>query len=184
MQLYERLIRARKEKTISQAELAEKLNVSVQTVSRWETGKSIPDALQVQTLCEILSLTPNELLLEETDVQPQTELSVEETALIAIAKDAPCDKTPKKKKIPFVAKLAFGISLCAVLITLVCLFINKYFCLKEIELGETVSKKSVHCFSINYMTLIVFLIIFFVLIVVAIWFIIQLVRSKRKINKD
>lgn len=55
----------RKDKGLTQIQLAEKLNISNRTVSKWETGKSIPDVSIMLELCEILGITVNELLSGE-----------------------------------------------------------------------------------------------------------------------
>ena len=51
----------RKELGITQKELAEKLNVSDKTLSRWETGKQIPDALTVLEIAKALNMTINDI---------------------------------------------------------------------------------------------------------------------------
>ncbi len=55
----------RKEKKITQAELAEQLGVTDRSVSNWETGKNMPDLSLFKPLCEILGITINELLSGE-----------------------------------------------------------------------------------------------------------------------
>ena len=55
----------RKEKRMTQAQLAEKLNITDRAVSKWETGKSMPDSSVMLELCEILGITVNELLSGE-----------------------------------------------------------------------------------------------------------------------
>lgn len=55
----------RKEKKITQSELAEKLGVTDRSVSNWETGKNMPDLSLFKPLCEILGITINELLSGE-----------------------------------------------------------------------------------------------------------------------
>ena len=55
----------RKEKGLTQAQLAEKLNITNRAVSKWETGKSIPDAAIMLDLCKILGISVNELLSGE-----------------------------------------------------------------------------------------------------------------------
>lgn len=55
----------RKEKKLTQAQLAEKLNITDRAVSKWETGKSMPDSSIMLELCEILGITVNELLSGE-----------------------------------------------------------------------------------------------------------------------
>lgn len=51
----------RKKQNITQEELAEKLNVSKNAVSKWERGINLPDASIMKTLCRILKITLNEL---------------------------------------------------------------------------------------------------------------------------
>ncbi len=55
----------RKEKNLTQEELAEQLNVAGRTVSRWETGRNMPDVSIMIPLCEILGISINELLSGE-----------------------------------------------------------------------------------------------------------------------
>ena len=55
----------REKKKITQLELAEKLGVSDKTVSKWETGKSLPDASIMLELCGLLKITVNDLLSGE-----------------------------------------------------------------------------------------------------------------------
>ncbi len=52
----------RKEKKLTQAQLAEKLNITDRAVSKWETGKSMPNVSIMLELCKILGITVNELL--------------------------------------------------------------------------------------------------------------------------
>ncbi len=51
----------RKEKRLTQSELAEKLDVTDRAVSKWENGNCIPDASNIQELCKILNFTINDL---------------------------------------------------------------------------------------------------------------------------
>lgn len=55
----------RKEKSLTQKELAEKLFISDKAVSKWETGNSIPDTTLLIPLAEILEISVTELLLCE-----------------------------------------------------------------------------------------------------------------------
>ena len=55
----------RKEKNLTQLELAEKLNISNRAVSKWETGKNCPDVSIMLELCDILGINVNELLSGE-----------------------------------------------------------------------------------------------------------------------
>ncbi len=55
----------RKLKSLTQAQLAEKLNITDRAVSKWENGRSLPDSAIMLELCEILDITVNDLLCGE-----------------------------------------------------------------------------------------------------------------------
>lgn len=55
----------RKNKNMTQAELAEKLNITDRAISKWETGKGMPDSSIMIELCNELHITVNELLSGE-----------------------------------------------------------------------------------------------------------------------
>lgn len=55
----------RRKKNITQAQLAEKLNITDRAVSKWETGKSMPDSSIMLELCDILGINVNDLLCGE-----------------------------------------------------------------------------------------------------------------------
>ena len=52
----------RKEKCFTQFQLAEMLNITDRAVSKWETGRSIPDVSIMLELCKVLNINVNELL--------------------------------------------------------------------------------------------------------------------------
>ncbi len=52
----------RKEKGLTQEQLAEKLGVTNKVVSKWENGKCVPDLSSIQPLCEIIGVSPPTLL--------------------------------------------------------------------------------------------------------------------------
>ena len=52
----------RKQKNMTQEQLAEKLGLSNKTISKWETGKCMPDYSVVKNLCEELEITVAELI--------------------------------------------------------------------------------------------------------------------------
>ncbi len=71
MEFYNILSSMRKSKGLSQEELAEKLGVSRQAISKWENGISSPEMAQLKKLCEIFETTPNELLGYESKNEPE-----------------------------------------------------------------------------------------------------------------
>ena len=65
MKLSEKILMLRKQHDLSQEELAEKLNVSRQAVSRWEVGSAQPDASNVLQLSKLFGVTADYLLNED-----------------------------------------------------------------------------------------------------------------------
>ena len=68
------IAKKRKEKNLTQAQLAEKLNVSNKTISKWENGNCMPDYSVIELLCSELDITISELLdgedKKETKITP------------------------------------------------------------------------------------------------------------------
>ena len=56
------IAKKRREKNLTQEQLAEKLGVSNKTISKWENGKCMPDYGIIEQLCEELSVTLSELM--------------------------------------------------------------------------------------------------------------------------
>ena len=69
MTLGERLSKLRKEKGLSQEEAADKINVTRQTISKWELDQSLPDFDKIIPICKLYDITSDELLngTEEKD---------------------------------------------------------------------------------------------------------------------
>ena len=62
----EKIVNLRKENNLTQDELANKLNVSRQSISKWESGLSLPEISNLLLISEIFNCTIDSLLLEET----------------------------------------------------------------------------------------------------------------------
>ena len=71
----------RKEQGMTQAVLAEKLGISDRAVSKWETGKSMPDSGIMLELCELLNINVNELLSGERIMAETYDKKAEENLL-------------------------------------------------------------------------------------------------------
>ncbi len=71
----------RKEQGMTQAVLAEKLGISDRAVSKWETGKSLPDTGIMLELCGLLSINDNELVSCERIVTETYNKKAEENLL-------------------------------------------------------------------------------------------------------
>ena len=76
----------RKEKSLTQAALAEKLGITDRAISKWERGKGLPDASLMLDLCEILDITVNELLCGES-VSMEDNNQKNEQLLLDMAKE-------------------------------------------------------------------------------------------------
>ncbi len=71
----------RKNKNLTQLQLAEKLNITDRAVSKWENGKSLPDASIMIDLCKELEISVNELLSGEVIKMEEKEKKAEENLL-------------------------------------------------------------------------------------------------------
>ena len=59
------IAKCRKNVNLTQAQLAEKLNITDKAISKWETGRAMPDSSVMLELCDILKITVNDLLSGE-----------------------------------------------------------------------------------------------------------------------
>ena len=63
----DKLVRLRKKSGMSQEELAERMNVSRQSVSKWESAQSVPDLEKILRLGELFGVTTDYLLKDEIE---------------------------------------------------------------------------------------------------------------------
>lgn len=108
------IAKCRKEKNLTQAQLAEQLNITDRAISKWETGKSMPDSSIMLALCEILGISVNELLSGEAIDMEHYEQKADEN-LLALKRE---NETNKKRHvliaILFSAILLSGIAVCLI----------------------------------------------------------------------
>ena len=71
----------RKEKGLTQRELADKLFISDKTVSKWECGNGLPEISLMMPLCEILGITVNELLTGKRLTSSEYQQNAEENIM-------------------------------------------------------------------------------------------------------
>lgn len=72
-QIGERIKLYREDRNFSQKEFAEKIGVSNSRVSNWEQGINRPDVDLLKTICEVLNISPSELLDVHLDTEELTE---------------------------------------------------------------------------------------------------------------
>jgi len=88
--------KCRKQKNLTQVEIAEKLGVSDKSVSKWETGKCMPDLSLFNPLCEILGITVNDLMSGEIVDNKEYANTLGEN-IINMVSDLECKKQKKRK---------------------------------------------------------------------------------------
>ena len=76
----------RRAKNLTQEQLAELLGVSNKTISKWETGKSMPDYSIVELLCRELNITISELLAGKETESESTPIYTEEQVALLLYK--------------------------------------------------------------------------------------------------
>lgn len=84
MKLSEKILHCRKKLGCSQEALAEKLGVSRQAVSKWETGESEPEIGKLRRMAEIFHVSVDWLLSEEEPQTEQPRTSPEEAAAASL----------------------------------------------------------------------------------------------------
>ena len=75
------IAKVRKEKSMTQQELAKKLNITDRAISHWENGRSMPDAGIMLELCKLLDINVNELLSAKKIIKESYNEHAEENLL-------------------------------------------------------------------------------------------------------
>ncbi len=82
----------RKSVNLTQMQLAEKLNITDRAVSKWETGKAMPDSSIMLALCDILQITVNDLLCGEVVTMDNYNKELENNLLEVVKQKQEADK--------------------------------------------------------------------------------------------
>ena len=83
----------RKRQNLTQAQLSEKLGVTDRAVSKWETGKSLPDASIMLELCSLLGITVNDLLCGEVVLMENRNEQMEKSLIEMVRQKERSDKS-------------------------------------------------------------------------------------------
>lgn len=94
----------RKEKNMTQQELAKKLGVTDRAISKWENGRGLPDYSLLQDLCDTLSISINELFSGEKISKEDYKTKVEENMSKLIN-----DNYSEKKKINWIIAISVAV---------------------------------------------------------------------------
>ena len=114
MILSEKIIMLRKKYGWSQEELAERLDISRQSVSKWESGASIPDLERIVGMSQLFGVTTDYLLkdeMEETEFADGMTPEITEGKVITVEEANTFLEATKK----YAARIAPAVSLCVLL---------------------------------------------------------------------
>lgn len=124
MKLHEKLYQLRKEKGLTQAELAERLEVSRQSVSNWEVGTTTPSTKRLRDLSQLYDV-PLDYLLNEDSPEKQEEAQLKEE-IFSEAKEndkvtEPVHERPQegRKRLWIAVVIALGLVLLVLSVTAV-----------------------------------------------------------------
>lgn len=143
MKFGDNLKRVRKMRKISQEELADKLGVSRQSVSKWETGENYPSMTNIMCLCTIFKCNINELVHEDmTDIN-----SLDEEVKMSVVKF----KEEKQKKVKTLSKIVAVISkigwICSIIgisvIAMITIILPMILCNIDIKDNKIIAKNNI-----------------------------------------
>ena len=86
------IAKCRKKTNLTQMQLAEKLNITDRAVSKWETGKAMPDSSIMLDLCDVLGISVNDLLCGEVVAMDNYNKELENNLLDMIKQKEQADK--------------------------------------------------------------------------------------------
>ena len=86
------IAKCRKKVNLTQMQLAEKLNITDRAVSKWETGKAMPDSSIMLELCDVLGISVNDLLCGEVVAMDNYNKELENNLLEMIKQKEQADK--------------------------------------------------------------------------------------------
>ena len=113
------ILNCRKEKSLTQEQLAEKLGVTSKSISRWENGNTMPDYSLLKDLCSELNISVNELLSGEK-IKENDYMNKSEENLIKLRKQI--DK--RKKVLTIISYVFMAIIIVAFILNMV---LNRIF---------------------------------------------------------
>ena len=106
MEFNNRLYQLRKQKGLSQEELASRLNVSRQTVSKWEVGDSTPDMEKLAAMSELFDVSLDQLVLGKEAPQGEVPAKSELVSIINEKVLTPDNKKKAKSALKIAAIIA------------------------------------------------------------------------------
>lgn len=121
MEFNNKLYELRKQKGFSQEELANRLNVSRQTISKWEVGESTPDMEKLVAISDLFGVSLDELVLDKAPEKAEASEQIVRSELYSdIKKHVLTEENKKKtKKGLKIAAIIIGVILAVDLISFI-----------------------------------------------------------------
>ena len=141
MKLAEKLVHLRKEKDLSQYDVASALNVSRQAISRWESGSSAPSTDNLKCLSALYDVSVDYLLNEDME-QP-------DHVVTAAGEDQPEGKRWLSKK-TVVSLLILLVAAMAVVVTIYLVRESQITSVQEMEVENGTENNSIFTFEFNW----------------------------------
>ncbi len=113
----------RKKENLTQMQLAEKLGITDRAISKWETGRAMPDSSIMLELCEILKITVNDLLNGEVGNMENYNKEVEGKLIEMVKQKEEHDKA--------LLKLEWVIGILALLVLMIPVFVGAFAPMEE-----------------------------------------------------
>ena len=115
MSLGEKLLKLRKKKGLSQEEVADKLYVTRQTISKWETDQSMPDFDKVVPICQLYEISTEELFCDEVESSRCDESRAQEAVNVSSSTSALLEYNHKKALFTTVAVVLYILSVVVII---------------------------------------------------------------------
>lgn len=113
MKLHDKIYELRKKEGLSQEALAEKLGVSRQSVSKWETGEATPEVSKLLAISKLFGVTTDYLLDDEAEEEKEVEMPSSSFEVTSV------NEAPTKKSKNSARKLLIALLICILL----CIFV-------------------------------------------------------------
>lgn len=110
------ILECRKNKKLTQSELAEKLGVTDKSISNWENGRNMPDLSLFKPLCDILEISINDLISGEKVRKDKYQEKFEENIISTI--DYTTKKINEKNNVIGIVCIIFGLILAVTAMTI------------------------------------------------------------------
>ncbi|MBQ8038620.1 MAG: helix-turn-helix transcriptional regulator [Lachnospiraceae bacterium] len=125
MEFHNKLYHLRKQKGLSQEELANRLNVSRQTISKWEVGDSTPDMEKLIAISDMFQISLDELVMDK--VQTQTGETPSKAEIVNELKEKVLTDENKKKakKVLKIAAIILGVIVLIDVISMI-VYVSSY----------------------------------------------------------